>query len=68
MSFGEDMDRLQAIMDRFESDDLDMEETLESFEEGVKLIRRCRQYLETARRKVTVLVEGQEVEGGIANE
>lgn len=62
MPFSEDMDRLQAIAERFEGEDLDMEESLALFEEGVKLIKECRQYLDGAKRRVTMLAEDEEAE------
>lgn len=65
MAFSDDMDRLQAIMDRFERDDLSMEDSLSLFEEGVKLIRECREYLDGAKRKVTMLLDDKEVESGL---
>ena len=55
MGYSEDMDRLQEILDEFEERDLDMERSLELFEEGVKLIKDCREFLENAKRRVTIL-------------
>ena len=55
MSFSEDMDRLQVILDEFEERDPDMERSLELFEEGVRLIKECRDFLENAKRRVTIL-------------
>jgi exodeoxyribonuclease VII small subunit len=55
MSFADDMDRLQEILDEFEERDPDMERSLELFEEGVKLIHDCREFLDNARRRVTML-------------
>jgi exodeoxyribonuclease VII small subunit len=55
------MDRLQAIIEQFDSEGLGMEDSLALFEEGVKLIRACREYLEGAKRKVTTLIDGREV-------
>jgi exodeoxyribonuclease VII small subunit len=55
MSFSDNMDRLQAIIEEFESSDLGMENSLALFEEGVKLIKGCREYLEHAKRRVTIL-------------
>jgi exodeoxyribonuclease VII small subunit len=62
MSFSGDMERLQGILDEFEKNDPDMENSLALFEEGVKLIRDCRGYLENARRKVTMLASDGETE------
>lgn len=64
MAFSEDMDRLQDIIDEFERDDLSMEASLSLFEEGVKLIKECREYLDGAKRKVTILLDDKEVESG----
>ena len=64
MAFSEDMEKLQAIIDSFERDNLNMEDALSRFEEGVKLIRDCRAYLEETKRRVTTLMDDQEVESG----
>ena len=55
MGFAEDMDRLQEILDEFENRDPDMERSLELFEEGVKLIKEGREFIENAKRRVTIL-------------
>ncbi|MDR3279036.1 MAG: exodeoxyribonuclease VII small subunit [Synergistaceae bacterium] len=62
MSFTDDMERLQAIIDEFESNDLGMESSLALFEEGVKLIRGCREYLDHAKRRVTILTSDGETD------
>lgn len=60
MSFGEDMARLTAIIDEVESEDVTMERSLALFEEGVGLIKRCRDFLMEAKRKITLLsAEGE---------
>lgn len=64
MTFSEDMERLQAIIDSFERDNLNMEDALSRFEEGVKLIRNCKTYLEETKRRVTILMDDQEAESG----
>ncbi|MDR1650771.1 MAG: exodeoxyribonuclease VII small subunit [Synergistaceae bacterium] len=56
MSFTDDMDRLQEIIGEFESGGVGMEKSLALFEEGVKLIKACRDYLENAKRRVTLLM------------
>jgi exodeoxyribonuclease VII small subunit len=55
MSFKENMERLQAIVDEFETVSPDIETSLALFEEGVKIIRESREYRENAKRKVTML-------------
>ena len=60
MSFSEDMERLQAIIEEVESDDVTMERSLVLFEEGVGLIKKCRDYLTEAKMKITLLSDDQE--------
>ena len=55
MSFKENMERLQAIVDEFETVSPDIETSLELFEEGVRIVKESREYLENAKRKVTML-------------
>ena len=62
MSFSGDMERLKAIIGEFETHDLSMEDSLSLFEEGVRLIKDCREYLDSSKRRVTELSGGQEVE------
>jgi exodeoxyribonuclease VII small subunit len=70
MSFTSNMERLQAIIGEFGDGGLDMETSLERFEEGVGLIRDCREFLSNAKRKVTALaadgVTEEPVKGALA--
>jgi len=50
------MARLEQIVKDLESGKQSLEESLAEFEEGVKLVRDCRSYLETAKQRVEVLV------------
>ena len=59
-SFEEALHRLEAIVDRLEEGDLELEDALTAFEEGVKLTRRCAGRLEDAERRIEELVrEGE---------
>ena len=49
--------RLEAIVDELESGELDLEQSLARFEEGVSLSRRCAERLSDARQRIDVLVE-----------
>ena len=55
--FAERMARLQAIVERLESDDVELEEALASFEEGVALSKACSKDLDAAQRKVEMLLK-----------
>jgi exodeoxyribonuclease VII small subunit len=68
MSFKDNMERLQAIVDEFETASPDIETSLGLFEEGVRIIKESREYLENAKRKVTVLSDDGLTEKGDEDE
>ena len=68
MSFKENMERLQAIVDEFETVSPDIETSLALFEEGVRIIKESREYLENAKRKVTMLSDDGLTEKDAENE
>ena len=47
--------RLQQIVETLEAGELTLDQSLELFEEGVKLSRQCTQMLETAKKRVLTL-------------
>ncbi|MDX1803672.1 MAG: exodeoxyribonuclease VII small subunit [Alcanivorax sp.] len=51
------LDNLEALVERMESGDLTLEESLQAFEEGVRLSRQCQQALQQAEQKVRILLE-----------
>ena len=51
------LDSLEALVERMESGDLTLEESLQAFEQGVKLTRECQQALSQAEQKVRILLE-----------
>lgn len=62
MGFEAGLSRLEKIVAELESGKLTLEESLAEFEEGVKLARGCRDYLEAAKQRVEVLL-GEDKEG-----
>lgn len=63
MNFSEKMNELDKILRNLEGDSVSLEEALAEFEKGIGLVRECRQYLEEARQKVTMLTEDGEKSG-----
>jgi len=51
-SFAQDLERLEAIVRRLEAGDLDLDEALTLFEEGVERLRGARTRLAAAEAKV----------------
>ena len=66
MTFREIMERLEEITSVLEKEDLELEEGLRLFEEGVGLIREARQRLNSASSKVEKLIGS--MEEGLATE
>jgi len=57
MKFENKLDRLEEIVDKMESGDLSLDDSLKMFEEGIKLSRDCHSQLDEAEQKVKLLLE-----------
>ncbi|MFQ5669499.1 MAG: exodeoxyribonuclease VII small subunit [Acidobacteriota bacterium] len=60
MPFEKSLERLQEIVEALEAGDVSLEQSLALFEEGMALSRRCNQRLDTAERRIEVLVKKAE--------
>ncbi|MGV6806414.1 MAG: exodeoxyribonuclease VII small subunit [bacterium] len=47
--------KLEAIVERMESNSLSLDESLKAYEEGIKITRECQQALADAEQKVEIL-------------
>ena len=56
-SFRDELSRLEAIVRKLESDDLDLDGALELFEEGVRHLKVARELLQESELKVKRVVE-----------
>ena len=54
-SFETALSELEALVERMESGELTLEESLQSFEQGIALTRACQQALAEAEQKVEIL-------------
>ena len=52
LDFGAELDRLEEIARRLEAEDLELDEALQLFEEGVDRLRRAREQLTAAEARV----------------
>lgn len=57
LDFEESLKALETLVQKMEQGELSLQQSLEAFEEGVKLTRACQQQLESAEQRVQVLVE-----------
>ena len=62
MDFAEKLENLDKVLKLLEDGKLPLDEALQVFERGVKLVREARNFLEEAEQKVTLLTQdGQEI-------
>ena len=61
-NFEESLTRLEDIVSKLESGNIQLEESLTLFEEGVKLSRLCKKKLDEAEKKVQILMKTSEGE------
>lgn len=57
MKFEEAMEKLQEIVHHLEAGNLPLEESLQKFEEGIKLIDFCEKKLNEVEKKIQVLTK-----------
>ena len=57
IDFEASLGQLEKLVAQMEEGDLTLEQSLEAFEEGVKLTRACQQTLAEAEQKVQLLME-----------
>ena len=57
MGFEKKLKRLEEIVEKMEAGDLSLDDSLKSFEEGVKLSKECHVQLSEAEQKVKLLVK-----------
>lgn len=57
MNFETALETLQKTIRRLESGELSLEDSLKSFEEGVKLSRFCQNYLSDAEKRIEILTQ-----------
>jgi exodeoxyribonuclease VII small subunit len=60
LTFEEALKRLEEIVAQLEGNRLALEQSLETFEEGVKLVRFCASRLDAAERRIELLLTDKE--------
>ena len=59
-SFESSLKELEQIVEQLEAGDLPLEQSLELFEQGVRLSRECQRRLDEAEQKVEILLKGDD--------
>lgn len=56
INFEEAMKKLEEIANKLEKNDLDLDKSVEIFEEGINLSKKCSEILENAEKRITILI------------
>lgn len=56
-NFEESMKNLENIVTELENGNLNLDESVKKFEEGMKIAKQCNTILENAEQKITILLE-----------
>lgn len=54
--------KLQDILSNLETDDLNLEESMKSYEEGVKLVNKIYKILDSYEAKISIIKDDKELE------
>lgn len=57
LNFEETMKKLEQIAVELEKGDLNLEESVAKFEQGIELSKQCNKYLEEAEKRITILLQ-----------
>ena len=60
LNFEKTMTELEETVNKLERGDVSLDESLELFEKGIKLSKSCQKILETAEKKVSVLLASED--------
>ena len=69
-NFETKMEELEKIVNELENGDMNLDESLVKFEQGMKISKECSKMLDEAEKKITILLEndGQLVESDFESE
>jgi exodeoxyribonuclease VII small subunit len=58
INFEKNLDELEGLVEALESGGLSLEDSLKTFEKGVRITRECQEALKEAEQKVNLLTKG----------
>lgn len=56
MNFEENIENLEKIVQELEKGELNLDDSIKKFEEGMQLSKKCNEILEQAEKKITILI------------
>ena len=60
INFETQMKKLESLINEMESGDLNLEDSIKMYEDGIKLVNKCQTALQNAEQKVKILSESSE--------
>lgn len=57
VDFEKSMEELEEIVEKLENGDLNLDESVELFEQGINISKECNKILENAERRITMLLQ-----------
>lgn len=60
INFEDAMQKLELIANELESGDLPLEKSVEKFEEGIELSKKCNEILEKAEKRISILISNED--------
>ena len=64
MTFEKALEKLESIVSDMESEEVSLESSLKKFEEGIKMVRFCKEKLEKAEKRIEIL--SKDADGGMS--
>lgn len=61
-TFEAKLEKLQELMERIESGEAGLQETINLFEQGMKLVKSCREIVDGAELQINKIVDGTDEE------
>ena len=59
-TFEEEMENLEKIVSELEKGNLNLDDSVTKFEEGIKISKECNKILEDAEKRITILIKEHE--------
>ena len=60
LNFEEAMKELENIVVQLEKGELNLDDSMKKFEEGIDISKKCSKYLENAEKKISILVKQED--------
>ena len=57
VNFEDNMEKLEKIVSELEKGDLNLDDSIAKFEDGIRISKECNKILEEAEKKITILLE-----------